>query len=266
MARATNDDPRAATGTGGAAPIRRAPDFSRIAVVRSRANAEGTVYDRLDVRPSDVATFIVGRHMIDELLRRRPAVVLVDHHPYDFDLHRICRDLRASVDARIMVFESGPTLTEPWIVGVIEAGADDVVPSTVSTELLHARITVALRTAPRVQRRLEQITIGDVRIDLDAHAVFVGGELVSCPPRQFLLLMALANSPDRVIPRDELLSTVWDTEPGTVDWRRLRIAVSVLRRVLGEGPLRPRIETVSHVGYRLVGPNVEETGSRAAGA
>jgi DNA-binding response OmpR family regulator len=265
MARATNDDPRA-TSAMGAAPVRRAPDFSRIAVVRARANAEGTVYDRLGVRPSDVATFVVGRQMIDELLRRRPAVVLVDHHPDDFDLHRICRDLRASVDARIMVFESAPTLSEPWIVGVIEAGADDVVPHTISTDLLHARITVALRTAPRVQRRLEQITIGDVRIDLDAHAVFVGGKLVSCPPRQFVLLMALANSADRVIPRDELLSTVWDTEPGTVDWRRLRIAVSVLRRVLGEGPLRPRVETVSHVGYRLVVPIVEEAGGRVAGA
>jgi DNA-binding response OmpR family regulator len=38
----------------------------------------------------------------------------------------------------------------------------------------------------------------------------------------------------------------------SVDPRRVRIAVSLLRRLIGTGPGRPRIESVSRIGYRLV--------------
>jgi len=62
----------------------------------------------------------------------------------------------------------------------------------------------------------------------------------------------LASHPNRVVTREALMASVWNAVPGTVDTRRLRIAVSLLRGIIGRGPRRPRIETVSHVGYRFV--------------
>ena len=82
----------------------------------------------------------------------------------------------------------------------------------------------------------------------------VGGEAVRCPPVQYELLVALARNPGTAIAGEDLLRTVWGTAPGDVHPRRLRIAVSVLRGILGIGPRRPRVETVPRVGYRLVTP------------
>ena len=96
------------------------------------------------------------------------------------------------------------------------------------------------------------MAMGDVVIDLDAHALYIAGVPAKCPPVQFLLLAVLAKQANRVVDRDSLLSKVWGARPDSVDPRRLRIAISTLRHLLGGGPNRPQIETISHVGYRLV--------------
>ena len=81
-------------------------------------------------------------------------------------------------------------------------------------------------------------------IDLQAHEVRIGGEPVRCPPVQYELLVALPATPARRSTASELLRTVWGAAPGDVHPRRLRIAVSVLRGILGIGAARPRVESV----------------------
>lgn len=54
----------------------------------------------------------------------------------------------------------------------------------------------------------------------------------------------------RVVSKPELLRLIWGAD-GAENPRRLRIAVSLLRRIIGSGPDRPRLETVPKVGYRL---------------
>lgn len=61
--------------------------------------------------------------------------------------------------------------------------------------------------------------------------------------------------PNRVMSFSQLLSEVWGVEPRSVNPRRVRVAVSILRRLLGEGSRRPRVETVSRIGYRFAVPS-----------
>lgn len=149
-----------------------------------------------------------------------------------------------------MVSESESNRDED-VIHVLESGADDLLPRNTSAPLLLARIRVGLRARPVAARVAEQFEVGDVVVDLSAHAAYVGGAAVKCPPRQFLLLAALARQPNAVIDHETLINDVWGDQPGAVDPRRLRIAVSLLRGVLGSGTDRPRIETVPHIGYRL---------------
>ena len=198
--------------------------------------------------------------MVDELLVLAPDLVVITHSAGAFDLVRVCHDVSESLAARLVVVsDDDGSSTEALEVAVLEAGADDVVRSSVSKELLRARLRAALRrrSAPNVEQ--SRLALGDVLIDLQAHALFIDGAPVKCPPLQFLLLVVLAKRSNQVVERDTLLANVWGAEPHTVDPRRVRIAISVLRRVLGSGPARPRIETVSHVGYRLAIDAVPET-------
>ena len=134
---------------------------------------------------------------------------------------------------------------------MLDAGADDFLTTSTPKEVLFARIRAALRRRSAQTIAPSRLTVGDVQIDLRAHALFIAGLPVKCSPLQFLLLVVLARRSNQVVERDTLLANVWGAAPDTVDPRRVRIAVSVLRRVLGSGPERPRIETVSHIGYRL---------------
>jgi DNA-binding response OmpR family regulator len=198
--------------------------------------------------------------MVDELLALTPDLVVIAHSAGAFDVVRVCHDVSESLAARVVVVsEDDGQSTEALEVAVLDAGADDVVRSSASQDLLLARLRAALRrrSVPTVQP--SRLAIGDVLIDLQAHVLYIAGATVKCPPLQFLLLVVLAKRSNQVVERDTLLANVWGAEPHTVDPRRVRIAISVLRRVLGSGPERPRIETVSHIGYRLATDALPET-------
>ena len=85
-------------------------------------------------------------------------------------------------------------------------------------------------------------------------AVSIAGAPVACSPLRLCALTVLAEAPNHVVTVESLVARLW--RPDTVaPRRRLRNVVRALRALLGEGPRRPRIETVTPVGYRLAVPS-----------
>jgi DNA-binding response OmpR family regulator len=235
-------------------------DGGSIAVVHAAGDSPVALVDRLRDVALEFNAVTVGRAMLDRLLTLSPDIVVLDHAAKEFDLVRVCRDIRETIGARIVVIaDDDEAIDDSLQIATLDSGADDFVARSLPTAVLAARIRAALRRQKAVAHsRLARIAMGDVVLDLDAHALYIAGTPARCPPVQFLLLAVLARQPNRVVDRDSLLSAVWGAQPDTVDPRRLRIAVSVLRGVLGSGPTRPRIETISHVGYRLVVADLED--------
>src|SRR5688500_8782126 len=73
-------------------------------------------------------------------------------------------------------------------------------------ELL-ARMRAVLRRSngPRHAR----LAVRDLEIDLASRVVRVGGEPVQLSAKEYELLVALAEDPERVFKKEELLRTVW---------------------------------------------------------
>lgn len=95
-------------------------------------------------------------------------------------------------------------------------------------------------------------------VDVDARTAELDGQSVSLTRTEFDLLVALVESPTRVLRKDELVQRAWadSYDTGAVvsdaDRHSVEVHVANLRRKLGDGPGRPRfIETVRGVGYRL---------------
>jgi len=138
------------------------------------------------------------------------------------------------------------------IVG-LELGASDYITKPFNTDVLLARIKVAMRhTAaddhPEGDNRL---VVGDLEIDPAAHVVTVGGKPVDLPPREFELLHALALDAGHVVSIDDLLARVWGAEflgePQVV-----YVHIRWLREILEDDPQNPqRIVTMRGVGYKL---------------
>lgn len=229
-----------------------------VAVAHSRHRTSDEFVRLLAEEGYDVVTVAVRRSLIDELAEIAPDVVVVDAAHDDFDVLRLCRDIRRSMRTRIIVLppSSGD---DPWTMDVLQAGADEVFDVSASEAMVVARMMATVRSGPVRDRGPGKLVVGDLIVDLDGHAVLIGNDVVRFPVRLFRTLAELARRPNTVVTCDELLHDVWGVDPLPAHRRRLRVAVSAIRGLLGHGPQRPRIETVVRVGYRLVTASIPST-------
>jgi len=104
-----------------------------------------------------------------------------------------------------------------------------------------------------------QWIFGPFRLDADLACLWCEGQAVVLTPKIFAVLHYLVTHPNRLVTKDELLDAVW---PETaVSDAVVRVAIGVLRKVLGDTAQTPRyIATVPRRGYRFLASVVEDSG------
>ena len=230
--------------------LSRDPAEAVVAVAHSRRSIPEELARLLCSDGYEVVSVPVRQSLIERLADAAPDVVVIDGSLDDFDVTRVCRDVRRSIPSRILVV-APPNEGEAWEMAALRAGADDVLEAGASEAMVTTRMMVIVRSGPLRDRGPRRLVIGDLVVDLDGHSVWIGGDVVLFPLRLFRMLAELARRPNIVVTCDELLQDVWGVDPLPAHRRRLRVAVSAIRSLLGHGPQRPRIETVVRVGYRL---------------
>lgn len=91
----------------------------------------------------------------------------------------------------------------------------------------------------------------DIEVREREFCIVRAGEMVSVEPRAFRVLLLLLRNPQKLISKEELLSTVWDDV--VVTENSLARTILKLRQRLGDDVRSPRyIETVAKVGYRFL--------------
>lgn len=132
----------------------------------------------------------------------------------------------------------------------LDAGADDYVTKPFSMNELLARVRANLRrfTPPEVED--EEIKVGDFKIDLSGHRVFVRNQEVRLTPKEFDLLAYFARHPDKVVTHAVLLRSLWG--PQSVNQNEyLRVFIGQLRKKIEAGDKKRYILTEPWVGYRF---------------
>ena len=181
----------------------------------------------------------------------RPALVLLDVMLPRISGIDVCRELRAR--SRVPIIMVTAKNSEIDAVVGLEVGADDYVTKPFRLRELIARVRAALRRIPTVDEsadELEIIEIGEVRLDAARHEVFVRGQPVALPLKEFELLELLMTNAGRVLTRDVLIDRVWGPNYFG-DTKTLDVHVKRLRSKIELDPANPsRIVTVRGVGYR----------------
>lgn len=223
-----------------------------VAVARSPRSPSTAVAEALEDAGADVRSLTVDRSIADRLAEAPPDVVVIDHSTDDFNVGRLCASVCDAVTAPVLVYTTADHASDEATTELLGIGASAVVESEASTDRLLAQVGAILRLTPPREPQSEPITIGDVTIDEANHRLLIGGSPVPCSPLLRRLLAVLAESPDRPVPTRTLLTRVWGLE-ATARTQRVRFAIGSLRKLLGAGPERPRIETVP-LGYLLATP------------
>jgi two-component system response regulator RegX3 len=164
----------------------------------------------------------------------------------------VCRTLRAESDLPIIMLTARDAEVD-HVLG-LELGADDYVPKPFSTVELVSRVRALLRRREldREQSRAALRSVGGIRIDLARHRVVVDGSQVDLTASEFKLLLLLADQPERVFTREQIMEHLWES-PYVGDTRACDVHISNLRHKLERDPSHPqRIVTVRGIGYKLV--------------
>jgi DNA-binding response OmpR family regulator len=174
-----------------------------------------------------------------------PDVVLLDLGLPDLDGFEVCRRLRDGSDVPIIVVTARGEEVDR-VIG-LELGADDYIVKPFGFRELLARIrAVTRRRTPRVLDTAP-LRVGTLTVDPRTREVRLGDRQVTLTPKEFDLLVLLAEDPGAVWSRGRILEAVWDPH-----WygptKTLDVHVASLRKKLGDPAW---IETVRGVGFRL---------------
>jgi DNA-binding response OmpR family regulator len=175
-------------------------------------------------------------------------LVLLDLGLPDIDGLDVCRRLRAATaDLAIVILTARDQ--ELDLVAGLDAGADDYLVKPFKLSELLARVRAHMRritSVPGPRAPAAPLRAAGVEIDRAARRVERDGEEVALRPKEFDLLLLLADHAGRVVTRETIMREVWDT-----DWmgstKTLDNHILTLRAKLADGA----ITTLRGIGYRL---------------
>lgn len=137
----------------------------------------------------------------------------------------------------------------------LELGADDYMTKPFSPREVVARVKAILRRTNLVAAEVKEevIRIGELEIHPDKYMVMFKGEQLVLTPKEFELLLYLANHRGKVLSRDQLLNGVWDFHYDG-DTRIVDVHISHLREKIEADTKQPvYIRTIRGFGYKMEG-------------
>ena len=179
-----------------------------------------------------------------------PAVLLLDLSLPGIPGQDLCRQIsQAAPSLPIIILSARSEVMDKVL--LLELGAHDYVTKPFSPRELLARVRSAMRRSSRTPPT-ETFSFDDVRIDFTKMEVFRAESPVQLTSQEFKVLKFMAQNPERVLSREELLNTVWGYQnyPST---RTVDNHILKLRQKLERDPANPaHFKTVHSAGYKFV--------------
>ncbi|WP_296618530.1 response regulator transcription factor [Marivirga sp.] len=195
----------------------------------------------------EVKTAQDGKTAVEKAQKFQPQLILLDIMMPNQDGVETCRQLRENPEsANAFIIFLTARSEEYSEVAAFENGADDYITKPIKPRALMSRINAYFRRDIKKQKDSNKITIGGLMIDRTSYTVTVDGKQVSLPKKEFELLYFLAQNPNKVFNRDDLLQNIWGSDVYVLA-RTVDVHVRKVREKVGDG----YISTVKGVGYKF---------------
>lgn len=205
--------------------------------------------DYLNMEGYKVITANNGREALEEYEFHKDELdlIILDIMMPEIDGWTVCRKVREENKDIPILMLTARSEEYDEVYG-LELGADDYIKKPVKPAILMARIKAIFRRQKVDSLIEEEIVIGKLYINKASHLVKVGNKEIFLTPKEYDILVFLAEERGRVISRDELLNAIWGYEyfgdNRTVDTHLNRLRPKLL-------DCQNLIVTVRGFGYKI---------------
>jgi two-component system, OmpR family, alkaline phosphatase synthesis response regulator PhoP len=201
----------------------------------------------LEKQGYDVKTASDGYMAVEVARKFHPDLVLLDIMMPKMDGVEACRQIKAMPElANTFIVFLTARAEEYSEVAAFDVGADDYILKPIKPRALMSRISALFRRDSQKKTSNSQIKIGNLLIDRTSYTIKVDGKEINLPKKEFELLFFLAQNPNKVYTRDELLQNIWGSDVYVLA-RTVDVHIRKVREKIGED----YITTVKGVGYKF---------------
>jgi DNA-binding response OmpR family regulator len=231
----------------------------KILIVEDEPTLQETLAYNLTRQGYETLTAGDGRKAIELARKSNPDLIVLDIMLPELDGFEVCRIIRQEMNVPILMLTARDDEIDR-VIG-LEMGADDYLTKPFSIREFLARVKAHLRRVRmlREERMTETAEVpqtyqfGNLKLDLSRREVSIGEKILILKPKEFELLLFLAQHRGQVLSREIILQRVWDWGY-TGGSRTVDVHIRWLREKIEENPEQPtRIVTVRGAGYRFEG-------------
>lgn len=195
----------------------------------------------------EVKTANDGFKAIEVAKKFIPDLVLLDIMMPKMDGVETCRRLRELPELqKVFVIFLTARAEEYSEVAAFDVGADDYITKPIKPRALLSRINALFRRDSKKQSVSSTIAIKDLIIDRTSYTIKVKNKEINLPKKEFELLYFLAQNPNKVFSREDLLQNIWGSDVYVLA-RTVDVHIRKVREKIGDD----YITTVKGVGYKF---------------
>ena len=178
-----------------------------------------------------------------------PDLTILDIMMPNMDGVETCRQIRSIPELanKFIIFLTARS-EEYSEIAAFEMGADDYITKPIKPRALLSRINALFRREVKKDSGSSKISIGNLEIDRISYTVKLDNKKIILPKKEFELLFFLAQNPNQVFGRDDLLKNIWGSDVYVLA-RTVDVHIRKVREKIGDG----FIITIKGVGYKFVG-------------
>lgn len=230
----------------------------KILVVDDEREIAELIRDYLEQEGFQVILAFDGEQGLVAYRQHKPLLAILDIMLPKVDGLEICRAIRSESAIPILMLSAKKSDVDK-ILG-LGLGADDYLTKPFSPGELVARVKAQIRRYTLLSSPVEKnklLKYGDLEIDQKGYAVYISGQRIDLPAKEFEILHLLALHPDQVFTRQQIFDRIWGFEEYG-DINTVTVHIRRVREKIEADPAHPvYLKTVWGVGYKFTGGSHE---------
>jgi two-component system, OmpR family, response regulator len=230
----------------------------RILLIEDDLDLVGVLSCNLNYLGYEVHAETTGRGGVHQLETRHWDTVLLDLILPDIDGKEVCAKAQSLAHYTPVIVATARAESVHRI-ECYALGADDYLVKPYSIDELLARMSALDRRIRRIRtearQTVEQLQLGELRIEFESRTVWCGELRIDLTPREFELLLLLARHPNKVFTRSDLLDKIWGPNCDAYEHTVVSHVNRLRNKLARNGLCGDVIQTVWGLGYRAKTPD-----------